>query len=356
MSDIHFESLRADLEQLNVPIGHVRNMRWLVPPLAIGRTATGDFEVFIRGPELHAASPLVRRHMQHGEWRPEEGGTQFSASRIVLPSAHHFASIAALIAIELVRAGIAGPRDAQQAFTDVEPIIEMAIRRGALAENVVIGLIGELCILRQILLAQTNRPESTLRCLDFWQGWQEGGRDFRIGNYSIEVKTTRSENSVHQFSGLHQLEPMLLPSGDLEQLNLMSIGLSSSSVFGETLPAIVDSIVMLLSTTTKHSDVADEFLRRVSLYGSQSGDGYAHATMQEWAAYSGRYTHTFLPRLYRINDPAMRLLNREQLANTFIQPQGLSFTAHFPDRVSAFNPSLNWEIELNRIIGNLDTA
>ncbi len=356
MSYIHFEALRADLDQLSVPQGQVRHMRWLVPSLAIGRTALGDFEVFIRGPEIHTVSSLVKRHLQHGEWRPEEGGAPFSATRIVLPSAHHFASIAALIAVELVRAGIESSRGAQKAFSDVEPIIEMAIRRGALSENVVTGLVGELSVLRQLLLLAVTRPGSTLRCLDFWQGWQEGARDFRIGSYSIEVKTTRSEGSIHQFSGLHQLEPKQLPSGQIEQLNLMSFGLAASSVMGETLPSIVNSIVTLLSTATDGSDIALEFLRRVSLYGNQSGEGYMHQTMQEWTVYGTRYTHTFGPRLYRVDDPAMRLLSRDLLSGTFVQTQGLSFTVHFPDQVSAFNPSPNWEAELHRMIEHCNAA
>ncbi|WP_144160825.1 PD-(D/E)XK motif protein [Paraburkholderia sp. BCC1885] len=334
MSDIHFEALRADLDQLSVPQGQVRHMRWLVPPLAIGRVASGDFEVFVRGPELHTVSSLVKRHVQHGEWRPEEGGAPFSANRIVLPSTSHFASIATLIAIELMRAGIAGPRGVQPAFTHVEPIIEMAIRGGALSENVVTGLLGELSVLRQLILFQTDRPGAMMRCLDFWQGWQEGGRDFRIGSYSIEVKTTQSGASIHEFSGLHQLEPMSLPSGAAEQLKLMSLGLASSSVMGETLPSMVSSIVMLLSTATSGSDIADEFLHRVSLYGSQSGAGYVHGTMREWAAYGARYTHTFLPRLYRIDDPAMRLLRRDLLADTFVQTQRLSFSKRLGPTVS----------------------
>ncbi|WP_342612695.1 PD-(D/E)XK motif protein [Burkholderia ambifaria] len=356
MNDIHFEALRADLDQLSVPQGQVRHMRWLVPALAIGRTASGDFEVFIRGPEIHAASALVRRHLQHGEWRPEEGGTPFSANRIVLPSAHHFASIAALIAIELVRAGIASPRGIQRAFNDVEPIIEMAIRRGALSENVVIGLIGELSVLRQLILVGATRPNSMLRCLNFWHGWEEGGRDFRLGDSSIEVKTTRSDGSIHQFSGLHQLEPIVRPSGAMEQLNVMSFGLAASSSMGETLPSMVSSIVKLLSSTEDSSDIAPEFLRRVSLYGCESGDGYVHETMHEWAAYGTRYTHTFVPRLYRVDDPAMRLLNRNLLADTFVQTHGLSFTVHFPDQVSAFNPVPNWEVELHRMIEHCDAA
>jgi hypothetical protein len=356
MTEIHFETLRAELDELSVPQGEVRHMRWLAPPLAIGRTASGDFEVFIRGPEIYAASPLVRRHLQYGDWRPEAGGTPFSASRIVLPSAQHFASIAALIAIELVRSGIEIIGNTQKAFREVEPIIEMAIRRGALSEDAVIGLIGELSVLRNLLLLGKSQPSSTLRYLDYWQGWQEGSRDFRIGNCSVEVKTTRSENAIHQFTGLHQLEPMQLVSGATEVLNIMSIGLAASSVMGETLPSMVNSIVTLLSNATGSSDLADEFLHRVSLYGTQSGEGYSHQTMKEWAAYSTRYTNTYVPRLYRIDDPAMLLLRSGTLKDTFVQTTGLSFTVHFPDQVSSFNPAPNWELELGSMVTNSQVA
>lgn len=348
MNDLHFENLRADLECLSVPKGQARHMRWLAMPLAVGRTATGDYEVFIRGEKLHATLALVRRHVQHGVWRPENGGEPFAASRIVLPAAPHFASIAALIAIELLRSGVAGPRGVQSAFTDVEPIIEMAIRRGALPENVIIGLIGELTVLRQLILMRSEQPSLMMRTLDFWQGWQEGGRDFQIGQHAIEVKTTRASTSIHEFSGLHQLEPKLLPSGTMEQLYLMSIGLAASSTIGETLPSIVGSIKVML-TKAAGPELAGEFLRRVSLYGRPSGDGYMHETMRERSAYCTQYVHTFLPRLYRVDDPAMRLLRRDMLAETFVQAQGLSFTMHIPEQVSAFNPASNWEAELESL-------
>lgn len=351
MSSLRFEVVRAELEALSVPSGQIRNLRWVAPPIAVGCTSTGAFEVFIRGPELRAASSLVRRHLQHGEWRPEEGGEPFSASRIVLPSAPHFASIAALIAIELIRAGIAGSRGPQDAFTDVEPIVELALRRGALPENVIVGLIGELTVLRQFILARSVNPASMMRCLDLWQGWQDGGRDFRIRNHSIEVKTTQAGSSIHDFSGLHQLEPKVLPSGQLEHLHLMSVGLAASTNMGETLPAVVGSIVARLTRATEGPEVPDEFIRRVALYGSQSGGGYAHASMADWSVYGTRYAHTFQPRLYRVDDPAMRLLTRDVLAQTFVQPDGLAFTMHVPDQVSAFNPAPSWEAELNIMAG-----
>lgn len=350
MNELHFETLRAELETLSVPNGQMRNLRWLVGPLAAARTTSGDFEVFIRGQELRANSSLVRRHLQHGAWRPEQGGEPFFASRIVLPSAPHFAAIAALIAIELIRAGIESPRGPQTAFTDVEPIIEMAIRRGALPDNVIIGLLGELTVLRQIIVSRTHQPAAMMRCLDLWTGWQPGGRDFQIGVHSIEVKTTQFSSSIHEFSGLHQLAPNMLPCAQLEQLHLLSIGLTASTSIGESLPSMVGSIASLLRSTTGANELADEFVRRVGLYGGQSGGGYAHESMSDWNVYGTRYVHTFPPRLYRLNDSAMLLLTPDLLAQTFVQPDSLSFIMHIPEQVSAYNPAPDWMSEVETMV------
>lgn len=350
MTVIHFEVLRENLEALSVPEGQTRNLQWVAPPLAVGRTASGDYEIFIRASELRASSALVRRHLQHSDWRPEQGGEPFSASRIVLPSAPHFASIAALIAVELMRSGIAEPDGVQPAFTDVEPIMEMAIRRGALSEAVIIGLIGELTVLRQLILARSDQPEALMRCLDYWQGWQEGGRDFRFGDHAIEVKTTQASASIHEFSGLHQVEAKQLPSGAIERLHLMSIGLAASTTIGESLPSMVASIVTLLSSVSSGATLADEFVRRVALYGTLSGSGYAHESMQEWSVYGTRYAHTFLPRLYRVDDPAMLFLGRDLLGRTFVQSEGLSYIMHIPEQVSTFNPASSWEAELELMV------
>jgi len=345
MNELNFEALRDEIEALAVPVGHVRHLRWVTTSLAIGRAMSGDYEIFLRGPELRASSALVRRHMQHAEWRPEEGGEAFPASRIALPSAPHFASIATLIATELLRAGVAEAARVQVAFSDVEPIIEMAIRRGALSENVIVGLVGELMLLRHMVLARQDDSAKLLRTLDYWQGWQEGARDFRIGGNSIEVKTTRSTSSIHEFSGLHQLEGATLPSGDDERLHVMSIGLAPSTTIGETLPEVVASLASMLSFAD-NSTLADEFFRRVGLYGRQSGASYNHPTMKTWAVYGTRYAHTFTPRLYHLDDAEMRLLTRQTLSQTFVQAEGLSFTMHFPESISAFNPAPNWQAEI----------
>ncbi|WP_211238655.1 hypothetical protein, partial [Roseivivax isoporae] len=72
--------------------------------------------------------------------------------------------------------------------------------------------------------------------------------------------------------------------------------------------------------------------------------------MQGWGVYGVRYAHGFPPRLYRVDDPAMRILDRELLSRTFVQPEGLAFTMHFPDEVSSYNPAPSWEAEIERIL------
>lgn len=347
-----YEKLRSELERLSPATDDARNLQWLAPELAVGVNVTGDFEIFLIGEEIVASSALLRRHLQHGEWQPSGGGKIFFASRIVLPSAPHFASVAALISIELLRAGIAGSGNPQAAFSDVEPIIEMAIRRGALPENVIIGLIGELIVLRQSLLVCEDDDLRQGELLDSWQGWQDGGRDFRIGNNSIEVKTTQAASSIHEFSGLHQLEPQQLPDGSFEQMHILSVGLASSTAIGESLPFVVDGILDMIGKT-RHSDssaLQDLFLRNVEAYGSANGSGYAHRSMSDWSVYCTKYTHTFVPRLYRVDDPHMRLLRREELARTFVQPSSVSFTLHLPETVSAFNPAASWQEALSYLI------
>ncbi len=178
-----------------------------------------------------------------------------------------------MIAVELLRAGLGSTANAQAAFADVEPIIEMAIRRGALPENVVTGLIGELMVLRQALLSIASHAHLQGVLLDAWQGWQ-GGRDFRFAANSIEVKTTQAASSIHEFSGLHQLEEARLHDGSQEELHLLSVGLVASPSMGETLPNIVDQILEMLAAPCSSSPLQDAFLTRVERYGAANGVGY----------------------------------------------------------------------------------
>ncbi len=344
VGDMVFETLRDKLSALDVPEGHARRLVWVVPNrLGAAITARGSFEIFLAGPELVATSPVVAKHLQHDSWEPSDGGADFSATRVMLGSAPHFAAMAALIAIELARFELATDEAMQAAFSEVEPIIEMAIRRGALSTETLIGLIAELQVLRVALLS--TAPTERQMALMGWRGWMQG-RDFVFGRHSIEVKATLGEVSRHSFSGVHQLEPQPLSDGNLEVLHLMSFGLAEVNEGGQCLPELVEYIASLLDyDSPTPRAVRDQFLMMVQQYGGGGSPGYDHDTMCGWSVYQARYAITFA-RLYSVDDPEMRLLTSEVLDQTFAIPGSVSFDLQLPSRVSHFNPATNWQSEI----------
>ena len=347
-----FETLRAALDALEVPAGEARRLHWVVPDLlGAAKTAAGDFEIFLLGEPLAARSAVVRRCLEHGAWRPTSGGSAFDATRVVLPADPHFAAIAALIATELMRAGLGAGVSTQEVFTEVEPIIELAIQRGSLTDEVLLGLFSELLVLRTILRAGDRSLEDKAVLVGAWGGWQQG-RDFVMGRQAVEVKATRGLTSSHAFSGLHQLEEQTLPDGDLEALHLLSIGLQEVSDGGASLPDLVDDLLSELGEPVEferdQSPLQAQLLGWISQYGA-GGRGYRHLSMRGWPQYQAQFALSFSPRLYRISDQAVRLLRRAVVEETFVRPDSLTFEATFPARVSAFNPAEQWQAELVRM-------
>jgi hypothetical protein len=344
-----FEALRAALGALEVPAGEARRLRWVIDgPLGAAKTASGDFEIFLLGGPLVARSPVVRRCLEHGAWQPTTGGEAFDASRIVLPADPHFAAMAALIATELVRAGIGDGVPPQEAFTEVEPLIELAIQRGSLTDEVMLGLFGELLVLRTMLRGGERSLAEKAVLIGAWRGWGQG-RDLVLGRQAIEVKATRGLASSHAFSGLHQLEEQALPDGDLETLHLMSLGLQEVTEGGQTLPELVDDLVAELGgpidPEVGPGPQQAQLLGWIAQYGA-GGRGYRHLSMRGWPQYQARLALSFSPRLYRIRDSAVRLLDRAEIDQTFVRADSVTFEATFPPKVSAFNPADSWQAEL----------
>lgn len=353
MTTLTFETLRDILETLDVPQGEARALQWVVPDqLGAAKTTSGDFEIFLLGEQLDARSNIVRRHLEHGHWQPMHGGETFTASRIVLPPAAHFAPIAALIAMEFARGGIGEGVPTQAVFDDVEPIIELAIRRGSLSEEVMLGLFGELLTLLVILRVPSLTLSEKAVLVGGWQGWRQG-RDFIFGAHAIEVKSTRGAASVHAFSGLHQLEEQQLENGEFEMLHLLSLGLQEVSEGGQSLPGLVDDLLGELgdpwSDEAEPSPLQAQLINWIAAYGA-GGRGYRHNTMRDWPQYAVRYALTFAPRLYRIRDDGMALLARSAVEETFLRPDSLTFEVAFPARISPYNPSHDWQADLGSIV------
>lgn len=348
MGAINFETLRDDLATLEVPAGEARRLIWVVADrLGAAMTATNAYEIFLAGPELNATLPLVARHLQYDCWEPNDGGSSFAATRVLLGSATHFAAVAALIAIELSRLNLSTDSALQQAFSEVEPIIELAIRRATLSNELMVGLVAELQVLR-IALLTAKVPERSAALLG-WRGWTQG-RDFVFGRHAIEVKATLGDTSRHAFSGVHQLEPQQLSDGQREMLHLMSFGLAEVDQGGQSLPELVADVVSLLDDASEEAAGARaQFLGMVREYGGGSSPGYDHETMSGWSVYQVRHAITFA-RLYMVDDSEMRLLSTAILDQTFTVPGSVSFELQLPPRVSAFNPAESWQTEVARMI------
>lgn len=341
-----FEALRDHLASVEVPAGNARRLIWVVADrLGAAVTPSGAYEIFLAGAELSAALPLVSRHLQFDRWESSDGGQTFDATRVLLGSAAHFAAVASLIVTELVRFDLATPPAMQLAFREVEPIIELAIRRGALSTETLLGLVAELQVLRVVLLATppANRPAALMA----WRGWTQG-RDFVLGSHAIEVKATVGDSSRHAFSGVHQLEPQSLLGGELEKLHLLSMGLAEVDHGGQSFPELVEDLASLLGNAGTEG-VRAQFLAMLREYGAAGVAGYDHDTMSGWNVYQVRHVSTFT-RLYSVDDPEMRLLTSALLDQTFAVPGSVSFELQLPTRVSTFNPAENWQTEVAAMI------
>lgn len=350
MNNMTFENIRSQLQALSVPSGQARNTIWLSKRIALARESMGNHEILLVGSPLSVTSSAVRRHIRYGSWESRDGLEQFAATLLALPSEPHFGSLAALIGTELLEHPLEEQADLQAAFAAVEPLIELAIIRSSLPENVILGLIGELTVLRQALAANRGEPSRRASILDCWQGWRDDIRDFKFGNASIEVKSTSKGSSIHDFSGLHQIEPVLMPDGTREQLFVLSLGLTKSDQVGESLPMIIDQVLDMLADPRGPEPLKTAFLEQIECYGTRSLAGYRHFEMRDWPAYSQLYTHGFPPRLYDMSDANMRVLHREDVERTFVDAATMSFTLHFPDRISDANP-LDWIEVLTTLTG-----
>lgn len=324
--------------------------------LGIARQPGGGFELFLCGDELHPASPLVRRHLRFDQWS-RQGSERFPANRLVLPSEPHYISIVAFLAEELLRNGVADSMP--MGFARSEPLIEMALRRIALGEETILGLLGELRFLEVLLVVADTSGRRAL-ALDAWRGHEHGSKDFVVGRRAVEVKATRGERSIHRINSVMQVDPRRSESGQpMEELSLLSIGFQldesgGSSDSGFSLPTQVETILRLLGPTTTPSTRNEAqllFLDKVAKYGSSAEKGYLHDDMQAWSAYQTAWQHRFL-RIYDMGDEGVRVLRRSDIQrHGHVHLESVNFEIELPDRVSGdINPQTDLFALARRIL------
>ncbi|NIC41482.1 PD-(D/E)XK motif protein [Aquabacterium sp. A08] len=335
-------SYEAVLEQINaVPAGLTGNDRainWLTDAQVVGvaRTSRGHLELFLAGEQLKPRTSTVKSAIHYHSWH-RNTKPPLSANRILLPALGHFDQVGAFIAAELLREK--ADVNLERAFAVTEPLIELAIKRMEISENAIIGLFGELLLLDALCRRADDMHVGPV--VHAWDGWRRSARDLTWEGTGVEIKTTTRSTSSHAVHGVHQIEPAAATddSPGESRLLLVSIGLQQPdpNVPALSIPYLVESIVARL-TVSGASGLVDEFLKRIAMYGSESGIGYEHATMADEAPFTTPFTVTFV-RGYDMADPAVDVLRHDDVvAHQHVDAQSLSFRVELPATISLNNP------------------
>lgn len=327
---------------LSIPAGSAgddRTIRWLTAAQIVGlaRDSRGHLELFLAGDLLEPRTSTVKSALQHHAWHREDQ-PPLSANRILLPALGHFDQVGAFIAVELLREKV--DEDLKRAFAVTEPLIELSIKRLAISENALLGLIGELFVLDA--LCRRAEDEHVGSLVQSWDGWRRSARDINWEGAGVEVKTTTRSTSSHVIHGIHQVEPSRATTDDQSEgrLLLVSVGLREAEpeVPAFSVPSLVHSLLGRLSATGAAQGVVDDFLTHVSVYGAEAGIGYEHAAMADDAPFTTPFAITFL-RAYDMGDPAVEVLRRDDVvAHQHMDVESLTFRVDLPAMISPNNP------------------
>ncbi len=330
------------LEQIKaVPAGltgNDRTINWMTDAQVVGvaRNSRGHLELFLAGRQLEPRTRTVKSAIHYHLWH-RDTQPPLSANRILLPALGHFDQVGAFIAAELLREK--ADANLERAFAVTEPLIELAIKRLEISENAILGLVGELLLLDALCRCADDMYVGPV--VQAWDGWRRSARDLTWEGTGVEIKTTTRTTSSHAVHGVHQIEPVAATDdapGELRLL-LVSIGLRQTdpNVPALSIPFLVDSIVARL-TASGTASLVEEFLRRVAMYGSESGIGYEHATMASEAPFTTPFSVTFV-RGYDMADPAIEVLRRDDVvAHQHVDAQSLTFRVELPATISLNNP------------------
>ncbi|GAB4100790.1 PD-(D/E)XK motif protein [Sinomonas halotolerans] len=331
--------------------GH-RDVRWLTGARVVGvaRDHDGHIEVFLAGVRLSPGSSAVRDAIEFRAWH-REGAPSFDASRLLFPSFSYFDQVAAFICAELLRCG--ADVSLRQAFAQTEPIIELAIQRLRLSNQVILGLAGELLLLDA--LCRQAADEQVARIAGSWDGWKRSSRDFSWGSTGIEVKATTRSGSSHLVEGVHQVERSDGSDGGApeERLFLVSIGLQLAAPGDNafTITHLVERIIARIEGAGGGGSVADNFLAHVAEYGASSGAGYQHSTQMPDPSYTTPFLTSFF-RAYDMSDSAVEVLRRGDVAvRHHVDVNSVRFRVELPIIASLGNPIVGANQVARAILG-----
>lgn len=352
-----YEEIAHLLEQLAPPAAErAFAVEWLGPDrIAIGIDHLGRCALLIAGAAIHAKIEVVANAVREGAWDTKDG-RRLSGSLLSLPGGQAFRTALTAIAAELLRRGIA-ERPAQEVFDEVEPFVALVLRRLLLPESFILGLLGELIVLRELLSVRAAGGQSLgVDPTAIWRGWQRQARDLVLGRCALEVKSTGLTVSRHMVSGFDQIEPRTLDGDATERLFIVSVGLRRAvGDAGFSIAGLVQEIVEIVRKHAESSSEAElKFLDRLAGYGPEEFDGYRHTEMSGQEPYTFPFTSTFGPRIYDMDDANIQVLRRRDLAENFscVLTEGVHFTIELPDVVpgSIENPKTDLRAFLAMVV------
>lgn len=301
--------------------------------LGFARSPAGAIELFIVSEQLESTTPGVARHLEHRAWAtgPENG--TLGANRLLLPNEPHFDRVAAFICAELLLNGV--DTNPAEAFRRSEELIDLALARGAVDSQALVGLCGEMLLLDSLISADPGSAKTIL--MQSWAGYRDSSRDLQLGPVGVEVKTTTKAVSEHHIQGPHQTEIGVSVGGVPEtRLFLLSIGmlwLPTGHPDSHTLPSIVTKLVRHLTPVD-----AQEFLSRVRGYSGGAEIGYEHGAKNLPREFIRPFTTNFA-RLYDLTDHRIRIPRSDDLRGMDLVPESVQYRIRLPEQVNGtLNP------------------
>lgn len=336
-SKLDYDEISTRLSDLVSPADEAQHrIENLVPDkLSIGRSSEGNYEIFLLGPEFLASSDQVRRYLRWSKaWKTPGGAGTVEANLLSFPPSDEYRAAVSMIAIECIRAGIE-KRKTEEFLPELEPIIELVLSQQRLPDTYILGLFGELFVLRQILSLKKDSGRSESDPTGIWHGSERRARDFDLGKVGVEVKTTLGPGSNHTISSLDQVDAKTIGSGHTEQLYLASVGVKRA-IAGQSIAGLTEDLLGLIKDISKGSSsfVVDQrkFLDRLVSYGPVGSTGYDHEKMKAEAPFTDPYDFKF-NRLYDMNDVNVKVIRRACLTKSMVSPDGISYRVILPDSI-----------------------
>jgi hypothetical protein len=157
------------------------------------------------------------------------GGQRYLVLRTVAePLFQYFFEFSLLVADKIQLDGVAAGVAVSESMDQWRRLLQAA---AMLSPEKQLGLYGELLLLRRLFGALGSAA------IDAWTGPTKAAHDFRLGDFEVEVKTTRSENRVHEINGVNQLQP-----SEGCELHLLSIQMAAGGTSGQSLAQLVGDV------------------------------------------------------------------------------------------------------------------